>query len=184
LILLPVPMALRTRWSHECANRQVAACALWLLGVGCGGRILLSSGDGIGPDAQAGWDSESRATTNAAAGSDDAQAEPMSTGTPAPHDGSIGAGSGTRDGEVAASPEAADEFDGPAGDGATTDAFWCGDVQAVPDCVAYQDLLMKCFMRDVAFACQSSILPVGDADVQAIQQLCADNLQRLQAACR
>jgi hypothetical protein len=68
---------------------------------------------------------------------------------------------------------------------AADDALWCGDVQAVPACVAYQNLLNSCFpMRNIAFACQSSILPTGDADVASIEELCVENFNRLMTACR
>ncbi len=119
---------------------------------------------------------------------------------PAPSQQPIGADATALDDGMAAIPR---ELDASAADGAAAetldgmadatandaseaieeDVLWCGDVQAVPTCVEYQNLLATC-LRPVPFACQSSLLPVGDADVQAITQLCLENLQRLQTACR
>ncbi len=62
---------------------------------------------------------------------------------------------------------------------------WCGDVAAVPQCVQYFSLLSTCLQRNVdGFACQNSLLPTGDAHVDAIQQVCLENLERLTPACQ
>jgi hypothetical protein len=78
--------------------------------------------------------------------------------------------------------EGAPELDA-AGD-APDGALWCGDVRAVTDCVAYQLLLKSCLQTDIDFACQASLVPTADADVASVEAICADNLMRLQTACR
>jgi hypothetical protein len=78
--------------------------------------------------------------------------------------------------------EGAPELD--AASDAPDDALWCGDVRAVPDCVAYQLLLKSCLQTDFDFACQATLVPTADADVASIEAICAENLTRLQTACR
>jgi hypothetical protein len=61
----------------------------------------------------------------------------------------------------------------------------CGGQIPVPVCVEYFAFLSSCLARDeLDLACQSSLLEGPDADLQSIWQLCNDNLQRIEAACR
>jgi hypothetical protein len=59
----------------------------------------------------------------------------------------------------------------------------CNGVPAVAACVEYYALVSRCFDRDVlSFACQDSLLPSADADVDAIALIC--NTQLNNFPCR
>lgn len=57
--------------------------------------------------------------------------------------------------------------------------------QPVEVCVQYYALLSTCFNRDLlSGACDPSLIPTSQADLQQIEALCTANLQRLQQACQ
>jgi hypothetical protein len=56
---------------------------------------------------------------------------------------------------------------------------------AVPVCVQYYAYLSNCTQRDVSsLACQESLIPDGSDQLMQIVQLCEENLQRIEQACR
>lgn len=156
---------------------SAAAVGLVLVAGSCGGRTALDV-------------TEAPATDGTEGGAIDLDAGDGASATTAPFGPPDAADDGVEPAlggsMVDASADDRASLDEAAGD-AIDDAggFWCGDVRAVPECVEYQDFLSKCLMmREEEFACQATLLPTDDADVQAIQRLCLENLQRLQAACR
>ncbi len=56
--------------------------------------------------------------------------------------------------------------------------------EPVAECVTYESALRACFHREIPFASQASLLPKSDADRERICSLCAENLTRIQSACR
>jgi hypothetical protein len=56
--------------------------------------------------------------------------------------------------------------------------------EPVTECVQYEDTLKTCMHRDTGFARQPSLLPTTDADRVRIAAICAEDLRRLQIACR
>jgi hypothetical protein len=163
-------------------SERSGLAALWLCValVGCGGRSTLdveaaAVGDGsedVGADSAVAVSDDAVPSASAIEPFDASASSPALDGTLAT-DATLGAETSSD----ASTDDASELADQDAG-------LWCGDVQAVPECAAYQALFNSCLMSNYSVACQSGLLPIGDADVQAIQQLCLVNLQRIENACR
>jgi hypothetical protein len=54
----------------------------------------------------------------------------------------------------------------------------------VQECLDYERALEACFHRHVSIASQTALVPKSDDDRRRITDLCIENRQRLQAACR
>ena len=61
----------------------------------------------------------------------------------------------------------------------------CGGQKAepIPECQQYEAALNVCFHRDSVFSADR-LVPKDDADRARARQFCADNLHRIQVACR
>jgi hypothetical protein len=64
------------------------------------------------------------------------------------------------------------------------DDVWCEAGHAVPICVEYYAILTSCFQHDYgSYACADPLVPKVDADVSAIEGLCAFHLRGSRHAC-
>lgn len=60
----------------------------------------------------------------------------------------------------------------------------CDSGTPVPVCVQYYAVLSACLGMDLTSeACQASLIPSSQAELQQIEYLCSVNLQRIQQAC-
>lgn len=57
-------------------------------------------------------------------------------------------------------------------------------VELVDECKQYENALTTCFHREVTLASHESLVPKSKADRERVRALCANNLKRIQAACR
>ena len=158
-------------------RRSCAFLLLCSIGAGCG-RSALDIGAIAGGDDDAGGETASPVD---GANADDNPASPASPTYPPEAEKGPDVAVGID--ATAPSMDAFAEVSGNDTELADVTLF-CGDVQAVPECVLYERLLGQCLMHEYPIACEPGVLPVGDADVDAIEQLCASNVQQVRVACR
>jgi hypothetical protein len=88
----------------------------------------------------------------------------------------------TQDATTIGAPDTGDSATDAAADWSTD--VTCESGQPVSECVEYFILFSSCLHRDAEGEwCIDSLIPKTDADFTMIEQLCAVNLQRIQAAC-